>query len=188
MPIPDSPDNCFKMAHDRATGEGRDYIHNLASELSAGFNRAGINIKPEVIEHDLEIIAKTEGMDVIRNPELLKARPEIQKILTYDTIINPEDRYHAILMKAYINTMAIGEDTVANIVKSLAYHFATGFKSEGINIDVKKIESFIFATIEHNIKKMPFLDSKKALAKSFQDPDKLIQDLCIRLQLDGLLD
>jgi hypothetical protein len=187
MTLPDSPENCFMMAHGRATGEGEDYIHNLASELSIGLNRAGLVIKPDVLEHDLENIAKTGGMDVIRNPELLKTRPEIQKILSHDNIINPEDRYNAILMKAYINAMPNEDDTIANIVRSLAYHFSAGFQSEGVRIDVRKIESLILKTIEHDIEKMPFADSRKILIKSLKDPEKLIQDLCIRLQLAGLL-
>jgi len=187
MPIPDSPDNCFKMAHDRATGEGQDYIHNLASELSAGLNRAGISIKPDVLEHDLQNIVKTGGMDTIRNAELLKARPEIQKILA-DTIINPEDRYNVILMKAYINAMANVVESNALTVRSLARHFSAAFQSEGINIRIETIENLIFKMIERNTEQIPFGGNKKALSESLRDPEKLIQDLCIRLQLAGLLE
>ena len=190
MPTSDSPDNCFRIAHDRATGEGQDYIHSLASELSEGLTHAGIDIEPDTIKHDLEKIAETEGMDVIRNPDLLKARLEVTRVFTCENpIINPEDHYNKILMEAYFNAMTNNnEDTIANIVRSLAYHFSAGFKSEGINISVKKIENLIFTTIEHNIAKMPFINSKTALIRSLQDAETLIQDLCIRLQLAGLLD
>jgi hypothetical protein len=187
MPLPDSPDNCFKMAHDRATGEGEDYIHSLASELSASLNRAGINIEPNILERDLENIAKAGGMDIIRDPELLKARPEIKKILA-DNIVNPEDRYHTILMKAYANAMAGVVESDAHTVRSLAYHFSATFKSEGINISVATIEQFIFKMIEQKSEQMSFGGNKKVLSESLQNPEALIQDLCIRLQLAELLD
>jgi hypothetical protein len=187
MPLPDSPDNCLKTAHKRAVGEGKDYIHSLASELSASLNRAGINIEPDVLERGLEDIAKAGGMDIIRDPELLKARPEIQRILT-DNIVNPEDRYHTILMKTYANAMSGVVESDAHTVRSLAYHFSLALESEDIKINVNVIEKLIFAGIEHTTEKIAFMKNRSAIHEFLSNPEKLIQDLCIRLQLAGLLD
>ena len=187
MPSPELLDNNFFESHKKATGEGAEYIQSLAFELASG-----LQINRRVLQRNLETIADNEGIDTLKNPDLLKNRLGLRGVLKQEnTIINPEDRLYDVLIGAYIKGANQNFDNPWQNVESLSSYFSIAFSKKDEKISksqiMEQLSDMIQMQFERNIRN-GILDRDRSVREVIVNPEKLIQYLCIKLQLAGLLE
>ena len=188
----------FIEAHNRANGEGDEYITNLALELAGVLTKNGIKINGQRLIQKLNSIANNDGIETIKNAALLQTRLQLNEIIEpsrEESIINPEDIYTKTLLSAYTTSismsMSIGQEIIV-CINNMSCEFSKAFKEHDIRISESQIKNQLSIMIKHQMgldrQDSGLCDPEKSAMEIIIHPEQLIQNLCIHLQLAGHLE
>jgi len=183
-------DKQFNEAHSEANGEGAEYIENLALALAGSLTKAGVKFNGKRLIEELNSIADNEGIETIRNAALLQTRLQLTEIIEP---VNPEDLYGNTLRKAYETSisMSIGQEVI-NCINNMPCEFSKAFEEHGIRMSENQIKTQLSDMLNYQIdldlRQADFFDSEQSVLKMIVKSNHFIKNLCIRLQLAGLLE
>ena len=180
----------FIEAHNRANGEGDEYITNLALELAGILTRSGVKINGQRLIEKLNSIVDSEGIETVKDATLLQTRLQLNEIIEP---ISPERLYTKTLWRAYTTGISMSVGQKSNVyIKNMSREFSREFKEHGISISEKQIKAQLSNIIKHqknlDHKNYDYYNLEESTLKAISNSDKFIQNLCIYLQLAGHLE
>lgn len=124
-----------------------------------------------------------------------QTRQKLDEVLepSHEEIINPEDLYANVLANAY--GIAIGKSMGMNLefcINNIAHGLSIAFKKQGKIINEEQVMDQINIMFKYQ-KRMDsinngFLDPQESAMRMLSESNHFIKNLCMRLQLSGLLE